>query len=365
MILQPELEGVGLEAQAQPCATPAWKTLRRVSASDGLETVTARLAEVQAWLSPDLRALEAKLDALVQASTAQRASTLAGLAAGHLLQRPGKRVRPLCTMLAARFGSADPERVRELALAAEIVHAATLLHDDVIDEGHERRGAEASRVVYGNSASILGGDQLFVEALRRVHSAGTPGLLEEMFEVIARMVAGEALQLELRGSFQPDRGLYLRVAHGKTTSLFRWALRAGGTVAGLDEPALTALGRAALALGLAFQLVDDLLDLSADPELLGKDLYADLKQGKLTWPLIVAAERDPALSGELRQLAAGHARPIPRLLEQVRQSGALEATRDFVAYQRDEALTELARLPECAAREALETLVRVVVARAH
>src|SRR5690606_25678383 len=186
-------------------------------------------------------------------------------------------------------------QVRDLAVACELVHAATLLHDDVIDEGTERRGAPAARVIYGNSASVLAGDALFTEALRLVGRAGVPGLLDELLTVIAEMVDAEALQLERRGRLDLSREAYLRVIRGKTATLFRWALRAGGGAAGLGAGQVDALGEAGASLGLAFQLTDDLLDLDGDPAVTGKDALADLRQGKVTWPVILACEREPDL----------------------------------------------------------------------
>ena len=205
--------------------------------------------------------------------------------------------------LGAKLAGIDhDQRVCDLAVACELVHAATLLHDDVIDEGTERRGAEAARVVYGNSASILAGDYLLIEALSRVQHAGVPELLTTIMATIGQMVEAEALQLERRGRFEPDRASYMRVIEGKTASLFQWALSAGAILGGMGERDVEALSKAGLALGLVFQLVDDVLDLEGDPALTGKDMFADLLQGKLSWPLILATEADPGLSAEVRAL---------------------------------------------------------------
>src|SRR6185503_1216876 len=125
--------------------------------------------------------------------------------------------------------------------AAEIVHAATLLHDDVIDDGHERRGAPAARIVYGNSASILGGDYLLVEALERVAALDAAPVLRSLLDTIARMVAAEAVQLERRGRFEPCRDTYLQIIEGKTASLFRWALAAAPLLGGMAPAHLARL----------------------------------------------------------------------------------------------------------------------------
>jgi octaprenyl-diphosphate synthase len=323
--------------------------------------LASRLDEVKSLLATDLLELEAGIAELSQAPGGDRAQR----AAAHLLARPGKRIRPLCVLLGAELaGLTIDGSVRDVAVACELVHAATLLHDDVIDEGTERRGAPAARIVYGNSASILAGDYLLVEALQRVARAATVHrgdgrLLSSLLETIAQMVAAEALQLEQRGSFSPSRESYLEVIDGKTASLFRWAFVAAALLAGLEPAACDALSRAGRALGRAFQLVDDVIDLEGVPDDVQKDLLADLAQGKMTWPLILATERDPSLADDLRGSTAGHASVVAR----IRQSGAIEETRAFADLHRHEALEALALLPESSARRALAVVVDAAVAR--
>ena len=294
----------------------------------------------------------------------------AGHAAKHLLAQPGKRVRPLCAILAARMGGRSlDEAVHAVALAGELVHAATLLHDDVIDEGDERRGAAASRVVFSNSASVLAGDYLFADSLTRVAEA-EPSLLRGLLAVISEMVEAEALQLARRGKLEIDRVAYMRVLRGKTGALFRWVFSAGGRLGGLDEEQCEALGRAGDALGLAFQLTDDVLDLAGDPEVTGKDALADLHQGKLTWPFLVALEADEegTLKAELEALLESSDPPAERtraVVERVIAAGGVEATRQRAAEEGARALAELARLPSCWSRWLLEAVVRAVVERSQ
>jgi octaprenyl-diphosphate synthase len=252
-------------------------------------------------------------------------------------------------------------------VACELVHAATLLHDDVIDDSQERRGAPAARMLFGNSASILAGDHLLVEALRLVQGTGEADLLAELLDVIARMVAAEALQLERRGRFQPDRGIYLEVIRGKTAALFGWGLRAGGRVAGLSADALAALETVGMSLGMAFQLVDDVLDLEGDPSVTGKEALSDVREGKLTWPVILAAERDPGLRTQLAEVAkGGRELTVARahdLVESLKATGALAATRAYAREKAEEACAELRRLPKGASRAALQLVVESAVHR--
>lgn len=357
--------------------------LSGVARRHGVGSLAERLMALRDWLSDDLSDLERDLVAFIDRGAGSRCldeaptapspagpkAHLGWQAAAHLLNQAGKRIRPMCLLLAARLGGRERDQaIRDLAVAGEIVHAATLLHDDVIDEGAERRGADAARVVYGNSASILAGDQLFVEALRLTDGTRLPGLLTGMLHVIAEMIRAEAIQLELSGRFQPDRETYQSVIQGKTAALFQWCLVAGGTAAGLSKDDLQALDRAGLSLGIAFQLIDDVLDLEGDPALTGKDVLADLRQGKLTWPFILGAERDPSIAAELAELAAAaddgfEPGRLEKILEQLREGGALDETRRAAYDEADKARAELARFPESPARRALELVVEAAVRR--
>ena len=338
-------------------------SLSGASARAGLVSLAERLERVRAWLCDDLTLLEAKISELVARSTAS--DDLARQAAAHLLARPGKRIRPICVMLGAQLTDVVvDDRIREVAVACELVHAATLLHDDVIDEGAERRGAAAARMVYGNSASILAGDHLLIEALQRVARAGSPALLDSMLATIDEMVAAEALQLAQRDSWSPDRATYLQVIEGKTASLFRWALTAAARLSEDDGLDIAALSEAGNALGMAFQLIDDVLDLEGDPARTGKDLFADLMQGKLTWPLIIASEHDRALAADVRALIADFdADKAAGIVARIRETGAVADTRAFAGEQRMIARAALATLPQSRARHAIEAVIDAAIER--
>ena len=346
-------------------AEPVLEPLTSAAQRQGAHDVATRLATLRDWLADDLASLEAAIQGLHEVAPGGPPLDLAERSAAWLLERPGKRIRPLCVLLAARLGGRGFDRtVRDLAMAVELVHAATLLHDDVIDEGTERRGASTARVVYGNSASILGGDHLLTVALRRVASSAPHGVLTQLIEVIAEMVRAEAVQLERRGRFEPSRQTYLDVISGKTAALFRWGLWAGGVVAELSEVELAALSAAGVALGMAFQLVDDAIDLESDGAESGKTPFADLREGKLTWPLVVAVEREPGLVDEIRaRIAEGGAGIDGALVERIRRTGGVEATRLFAADQAELADLELRKLPDGPARTALLTVVETALRR--
>jgi geranylgeranyl pyrophosphate synthase/acyl-CoA synthetase (AMP-forming)/AMP-acid ligase II len=337
-------------------------SLAGVALERDLPDTAARLVELREWLTDDLRGIEEQLVGLSASE-----GHLAQRAAGHLLATPGKRLRPLGLLLAARLldpRARDP-RARDAALAAELLHAATLLHDDVIDEGERRRGSSTARRVYGNSASVLGGDHVLGHALRLVQGCRDPRLSDSFLGVIADMVAAEALQLERRGTFVPCPRAYTQVVRGKTAALFRWALGAGGTLAGLDGAGVSALERAGDALGEAFQLTDDLLDVAGDPALTGKDTWTDLREGKLTWPLVVGCQRDPELEVDLRAIAAGEELDPAPVLNRLRATGALEATQARARRCGEEAADALRALPAGPARDALTLVVEAAVERAR
>lgn len=359
--------------QEGPACDPVLAPLGHVAQREGLPDLAERLLDLRSWLANDLSAFESAL--MNVEATAGEGGMAPELkvhkAAEHLIKLPGKRIRPMCVLLAARMGGRLMDRdVREVALACELVHAATLLHDDVIDDSHERRGAPASRVLFGNSASILAGDYLLVLALRLVQGADGGKLLPDLLQVMTRIVAAEALQLERRGRFSPDRSIYLQVVRGKTAALFDWGLRAGAGLGGLSQAESRTLGDVGMHLGLAFQLVDDILDVEGDPHITGKEALQDLREGKLTWPIILASEASPALKADFEEIARGHshtevAERAPELIARVRGTGALTASRSYALQEAKAACARLLDLPKGRARDALELIVQSAVHRMH
>ena len=323
--------------------------LASVSGVRGALDIGERLASLGRWVRADLIEFEAEL------ATLPRGARVVQEAAHHLLDLRGKHLRPLCVAIASRFGEGFTERARGLAVAVELVHTATLLHDDVVDLAERRRGAPAACVVYGNAASIFAGDWLLVAALRRIAAAGVDGLLDRMLVVIDEMILAESVQLERRGRVAADRAEYFHIVEGKTAALFRWAMIAGARVAGLDAAGEAALERYGLHLGVAFQAVDDELDFANDT---GKDPLADLREGKMTFPLVVALERDPSLRERIGEAleAGAQAAELAAIATAVRATGALAVTRGLAEEHAERALLALEPLPAGPARDALATV---------
>ncbi|AKT40200.1 polyprenyl synthetase family protein [Chondromyces crocatus] len=329
-------------------------TLGDVCAARGLDALTARLAALQTLLAGDLAEVEAAL-----AVVAKNGGTPAHESARHLLELGGKRLRPICVALASHVGSGFTPAALTFAVAVEMIHNATLLHDDVVDLGDRRRGADTARVVYGNAASIFGGDWLLAEALCRVQAAGVEGVLDRMLVVVREMVTAETLQLAARGRVRTSTSEYFKIVQGKTASLFQWAMFAGGRAGGVGTRECEALESYGGMLGLAFQIVDDVLDFAGDPEATGKDLLTDLREGKMTYPLLLAVERDPGLADELEANCRGDevsvtpeiARRIGRVMS---EGGVVQDCLALATRMCRDAAQSLEILPASQARSALQ-----------
>ncbi len=298
---------------------------------------------------------------------------LASIGGGHslierasrkLLDLEGKLLRPLCVLLAARLSSPSGDIV-PVAIAVELIHSATLLHDDVVDLGNERRGHATARSIYGNAASIFAGDWLLIDALRRVRSAEVPELLDSVLAVIDEMILAESIQLENRGRLVPDIETYFDIVSGKTASLFGWATAAGAIMAGLPVSRRESFRDYGLNLGIAFQLLDDLLDFTGTAS--GKDLLADLHEGKSTYPLLWAAAAEPELASVIDERLASSSPLSDADVSLIRagldRTGALEATRRIAAHHTGLALAALEHIPRGPAHVALTALATAALHR--
>jgi octaprenyl-diphosphate synthase len=321
--------------------------------------VEGRLEQVHALLADDMVAVDRELARLTREGASPATES-----AVHLLEGGGKRVRPLTVLLAAGCFGPPPPAARDVAVVAELVHLATLLHDDVIDDGQERRGRPTPRRVWGNAVSVLAGDLLLTHALERTASSAPAGVLTDLFATLRRLVDGEVVQLRGRTQIDLREEVYFRIVRDKTASLFAWAARSGATVAGASAEAVGALGDFGERIGVAFQLVDDVLDYAGDPRVTGKALLGDLVEGKLTLPLIRAIAARPAVAADVDATRSGDDRASQRVAEVVRESGACDSVRALARGETARALASLDRLPPSGARDVLAAIARELTARA-
>lgn len=315
-----------------------------------------RLVDVHTLLGDDLGWVEQEL-----AQAVQNGPTPATLAAGHLVSRGGKRVRPAALLLSTVcFGPITPA-ARQLAVVAELIHSATLLHDDVVDEGVDRRGAPSARRLWGNGVSVLAGDLLLVHALERTRDHA-PQVLGDLIDTLRRLVEGEIIQLRGRSELDVTEATYDRILRSKTASLFAWSTRTGAKVGGAsmaDQDRLAGFGEQ---LGIAFQLVDDVLDYLGEQT--GKTSLADLGEGKLTLPLVLAVARVPELAEPLRRIHAGDRAPMEMVSRIVIESGACEEVRRRAGAHTERALQALSDVRPGPARRLLEHVALELAERA-
>jgi octaprenyl-diphosphate synthase len=218
--------------------------------------------------------------------------------AAHLVAAGGKRLRPLLTLAAARLCGYEGHRHVQLAACVEFIHTATLLHDDVVDESQLRRGMASANAVFGNKASVLVGDFLFARAFQLMVEDGSLEVLRILSAASATIAEGEVLQLTTQNDLGTTEARYFDVVRGKTAALFAAASEVGAVVA--DRPAgeCAALAQFGMDLGMAFQLVDDALDYGATADELGKTIGDDFREGKITYPVLLAHEAGDAAERE-------------------------------------------------------------------
>jgi octaprenyl-diphosphate synthase len=291
---------------------------------------------------------------------------------GHVAFAGGKRLRPLLTLLAAEAtGFDEPERLT-VAAVGELLHTATLLHDDVIDEGEFRRGRPAARIGYGNGMAVLAGDYCLARALQAMAYTGRELAVRSLADTVTRMAEGEVAQLDAAGRFGLDRSGYERVIERKTAALIAWCASVAGLV---PAPFVEPLRRYGHQLGYAFQIVDDVLDVRPAaggvgirrPGESGKDPGQDLREGKMTLPIILACEADAALRREVKALLEAGAPVDPakvaRLLPHIEETGATEHALAVARGHVAEAIRALHVLTPSPARDALVGAAHYVVHR--
>jgi octaprenyl-diphosphate synthase len=301
---------------------------------------------------------------------AGRAPEPVGEVALHLVTAGGKRVRPQIVVHASHVGPGPRANVVDVAAAAELVHNASLLHDDVIDEAPLRRGRETARMRWGNAHSVLAGDHLMSCALGLLLDCGVPGLVRTMLTTMGRLVEAEVVQLAHRGRLLPDETQYYRVVRGKTAALFAWCADAGARAGAAEEAVCTALADYGEEIGVAFQILDDLLDLSGSSEELGKSLFTDIAQGVATLPVVLTAQRLPAAAESILALADqenkddGEVAEVARRLRHwAEETDAIEDSREIARHHVDNALRALQPLGDHPTRGQLSELATTMMDR--
>jgi octaprenyl-diphosphate synthase len=298
------------------------------------------------------------------------ASVVAITTIGQYLQSSGgKRLRPTLVLLASKLLGGGGDNAIRLGAVVEMIHTATLVHDDIIDEAQTRRGQASTNIKFGNHISVLAGDWLYMQAFQLALRERSFRVLDQLIGVTQRMVEGELLQLSRIGSISVSEADYMELVDRKTAALFSTCARLGAIVAGADESVDSHLGEYAWNLGMAFQLVDDVLDFTAHEDVLGKPVGSDLKEGKVTLPLIYALERADASERELVESVLrdrSYSRvPLKRILELIEKYHGMERVRERAGGFTEKAREIIAAFPDSPYQRAMGAIADLVTDRDH
>jgi octaprenyl-diphosphate synthase len=279
----------------------------------------------------------------------------------------GKRLRPVLLLLCTKlFGPAN-DTARRLAAVVEMIHTATLVHDDVIDVAKSRRGRPSTNVVWGNHISVLAGDWLYMQAFQVALRERNFHILDVLISLTQAMVEGELLQLERLRRIDVTEADYMELIDRKTASLFSACACLGSIAGGADDATESVLGDFAWNLGMAFQLVDDILDYTSTEKILGKPSGNDLREGKVTLPMIYALETASAEERALVEtvMADGTYEEVPfmRVVQILEQNRAIERSYERAHAFTETALATIANFPQSAAQRALRSIVELVTER--
>jgi len=308
----------------------------------------------------------AGIEAFIRQET-ERLPELVRPVAEHVLAAGGKRFRPMLTVLFARLLGYQGDDVYPLAASLEFLHSATLLHDDILDGALLRRGKAAAHTVYSRTEAILAGDVLLALSNRLVADYNIPRMVSLLSEAVLRTAAGEIEEIAACRELDLDEAGYLSIITGKTAYLIQAASGVGAILAGADDTAVAKAEEFGLNLGIAFQLVDDALDYTSPPEVSGKPAGSDLREGKLTLPLLAHLDTLPqdgraALLGRIKDKSLSETQ-IEAVVAAIRENGHAQATRERAAQYAAAAGRCLDALPAGWAEEVLRESLQYVLSR--
>jgi octaprenyl-diphosphate synthase len=319
-----------------------------------------RLAD---WLAEDMAAV----NALIRERMASKHAPRIPEVTAHLVEAGGKRLRPMLTLAAARMLGYQGTDHQKLAATVEFIHTATLLHDDVVDESQRRRGRPTANLLWDNKSSVLVGDYLFSRSFQLMVETGSLRVLDILANASATIAEGEVLQLTAAQDLATDEAIYLQVIRGKTAALFSAATEVGGVISGAPDAQVKALFDYGDALGIAFQIVDDILDYGGSAAVIGKNTGDDFRERKLTLPVIkaVAKATPEERAFWVRVIEKGDQRDgdLEQAMAILSRHGAMADARAEALAWAGRARQALDNLPVHPLRDMLLELAEYVVAR--
>tara|TARA_R110001583_G_scaffold108248_1_gene256956 strand:- start:59 stop:1030 length:972 start_codon:yes stop_codon:yes gene_type:complete len=286
----------------------------------------------------------------------------------YIVNGGGKRMRPLLTVLSARAIGYQGEEHLQLAAIVEFIHTSTLLHDDVVDESNMRRGRETANAMFGNSASVLVGDFLYSRSFQMMSELRNLRIMDILSDATNIIAEGEVLQLMNCNDPDTTEDSYMKVIYCKTAKLFEAATRLAAVIAKQDEATELAMLNYGKHLGTAFQLVDDIMDYTADAQEMGKNVGDDLSEGKPTLPLLYAMAHGNEQQKTMIRNAIEHGNGMDHLddiLAAMKQTGSLVYTQKKAEQEADKAINAIAVLPASEHKQALISLAHIAANRSH
>ncbi|MCJ7498610.1 MAG: polyprenyl synthetase family protein [candidate division Zixibacteria bacterium] len=320
------------------------------------------LDSILSLIKSDLDKVEQKLEEYLSSD-----SPLIYQIAQYLLERKGKRLRPALVLLSfGETNSSNKDNALDAAVAIELIHTATLLHDDVIDQSTTRRGKASVNYRWSNLVSVLMGDYLLAKSFKILVQTGFTPLLKAVSKATESISLGELLQIQERGNYNLTEKVYLKIITDKTASLFSVACGSGAIARGVDEKTQYIYQRFGEGFGMSFQIIDDLLDLVGDKEKTGKELGNDLQEGKITLPLIYAlANSEDGTRDKIMKILEEGYKPehFPQICSFVQKEGGVEYGLKRAQDFGNEALELISELNPTEYKEALEKLVDFILTR--
>jgi len=347
----------------QPTAAPPRAALPIIPATLQAPPVTDTTSSAASALSLIARDM-GEVDAVI-ARRLDSGVPLVGEVSRYIIASGGKRLRPaLLLLMCGALGYTQPQR-HNLAAVVEFIHTATLLHDDVVDDSTLRRGKATANQNFGNPASVLVGDFLYSRAFQMMLDAHDMRIMEILADATNVIAEGEVMQLMNMHDPGLDEAGYLRVIRSKTAKLFEASARLGAVLAKAPADIEEACAQYGQALGTAFQVIDDVLDYDGDVAEMGKNLGDDLREGKVTLPLIAAMRRGTAAQCDLirRAIESGAVEELDQIVAIVRETGALDVAREAAAAEAQRAIDATKQLPLNEYRESLLQLASSLLQR--
>ncbi|MDZ7828364.1 MAG: octaprenyl diphosphate synthase [Halofilum sp. (in: g-proteobacteria)] len=318
------------------------------------------LDAIEALVKADMDAVDSAIHARLRSDV-----VLINQLGHYIVDNGGKRLRPRLVLLGAGAAGYSGRSHITVAAIIEFIHTATLLHDDVVDDSHLRRGQSTANDIWGNEAAVLVGDFLYSRAFEMMVEVGSMRVMEILARTTNTIAEGEVMQLLNIHDAGTTEAQYLEIIRSKTAKLFEAAVRIGGVLGGVDDDTEAAMARFGMHLGTAFQVIDDVLDYSADSGEMGKNVGDDLAEGKPTLPLIHAMSSGSAADAVVirRAIEEGGPDHIEAVLDVLERTGAIEYARAQARQEAARAGAELAVLPATEYRDALAALAEFAVDR--